>query len=180
MAPEQGGGQAGRGDPEVLESVPLPPDPGKSESLTTVLVALAANVLIAAAKTAAGIVTGSASLIAEAAHSWADSGNEIFLLIANRRSSRPPDPAHPQGYGREAYVWSLFAALGLFVAGAVVSVAVSEEANMYLSLKMLRPLFSIAPMLKSDTATIMKMSRSYSRPNAVSSQRMARLSASMA
>jgi cation diffusion facilitator family transporter len=122
MAPEQGGGKAGRGNSEVLESVPLPPDPGKSESLTTVLVAFAANVLIAVAKTAAAIVTGSASLTAEAAHSWADSGNEIFLLIANRRSSRPPDPAHPQGYGREAYVWSLFAALGLFVAGAVVSV----------------------------------------------------------
>jgi len=67
-------------------------------------------------------VTGSASLVAEAAHSWADTGNEIFLLIANRRSRRPPDAAHPLGHGREAYVWSLFAALGLFVAGAAVSV----------------------------------------------------------
>jgi len=67
-------------------------------------------------------VTGSASILAEAAHSWADSGNEVFLLVANRRSRRPPDPAHPFGYGREAYVWSLLAALGLFVAGAAVSV----------------------------------------------------------
>jgi cation diffusion facilitator family transporter len=67
-------------------------------------------------------VTGSASILAEAAHSWADSGNEIFLLVANRRSRRPSDPAHPFGYGREAYVWSLLAALGLFVAGAAVSV----------------------------------------------------------
>ena len=67
-------------------------------------------------------MTGSASILAEAAHSWADSGNEIFLLVANRRSRRPPDPAHPFGYGREAYVWSLLAALGLFVAGAAVSV----------------------------------------------------------
>ncbi len=96
--------------------------PGGSESLTTVLVALGANVLIAVAKTAAAAVTGSASLVAEAAHSWADTGNEIFLLIANRRSGRPPDRAHPFGHGREAYVWSLFAALGLFVAGAAVSV----------------------------------------------------------
>jgi len=96
--------------------------PGGSESLTTVLVALGANVLIAVAKTAAAAVTGSASLVAEAAHSWADTGNEIFLLIANRRSGRPPDQAHPFGHGREAYVWSLFAALGLFVAGAAVSV----------------------------------------------------------
>ena len=67
-------------------------------------------------------MTGSASILAEAAHSWADSGNEIFLLVANRRSRRPSDPAHPFGYGREAYVWSLLAALGLFVAGAAVSV----------------------------------------------------------
>ena len=46
----------------------------------------------------------------------------MFLLVANRRSNRSPDPTHPLGYGREAYVWSLLAALGLFVAGAAVSV----------------------------------------------------------
>src|SRR5437667_8228061 len=103
-------------------SVPLLRGSGTSESLTTVLVAFTANVLIAVAKSAAAVVTGSASLVAEAAHSWADSGNEIFLMIANRRARRPPDRAHPLGHGREAYVWSLFAALGLFVAGAAVSV----------------------------------------------------------
>jgi cation diffusion facilitator family transporter len=111
------------GPPGLLKSVPLlGGGPGGSESRTTVLVAFAANVLIAIAKSAAAVVTGSASLVAEAAHSWADTGNEIFLLIANRRAARPPDPAHPFGHGREAYVWSLFAALGLFVAGAAVSV----------------------------------------------------------
>jgi cation diffusion facilitator family transporter len=90
--------------------------------MLTVLVAFAANILIAVAKSGAAAVTGSASMLAEAAHSWADAGNEVFLLIANRRSRRPPDSAHPLGHGREAYVWSLFAALGLFVAGAAVSV----------------------------------------------------------
>jgi cation diffusion facilitator family transporter len=89
----------------------------------TVLVAFGVNVLIAAAKSIAAVLTGSASLVAEAAHSWADAGNEVFLMIANRRSRRTPDRAHPFGYGREAYVWSLFAAIGLFVAGATVSVA---------------------------------------------------------
>jgi cation diffusion facilitator family transporter len=93
-----------------------------SASLTTVLIALAANLLVAVAKSIAAVVTGSASILAEAAHSWADTGNEIFLLIAYRRSRRPRDHAHPLGYGREAYVWSLLAALGLFVAGAAVSV----------------------------------------------------------
>jgi cation diffusion facilitator family transporter len=102
--------------------VPLLRGPRASESLITVLVAFGANLLIAVAKSAAAAVTGSASLTAEAAHSWADCGNEIFLLIANRRARRPPDRAHPFGHGREAYVWSLFAALGVFVAGGAVSV----------------------------------------------------------
>ena len=95
---------------------------GESESVTTVLVAFCANVLIAVAKSVAAVLTGSASMVAEAAHSWADAGNEVFLLIAEPAVPRPPDPAHPLGHGREAYVWSLFAALGLFVAGAAVSV----------------------------------------------------------
>jgi cation diffusion facilitator family transporter len=90
--------------------------------VTTVLIAYGANVLIAVAKSIAAIMTASASILAEAAHSWADAGNEVFLLIANRRSRRPPDELHPLGHGREAYVWSLFAALGLFVAGAAVSI----------------------------------------------------------
>src|ERR1700741_1482211 len=91
------------GPPGLLKSVPLlGGGPGGSESRTTVLVAFAANVLIAIAKSAAAALTGSASLVAEAAHSWADTGNEIFLLIANRRAARPPDPAHPFGHGREA------------------------------------------------------------------------------
>jgi len=89
---------------------------------TTGLIAFAANLLVAVAKSVAAVVTGSASILAEAAHSWADTGNEVFLIVADRRSRRPPDRAHPLGHGREAYVWSLLAALGLFVAGAAVSV----------------------------------------------------------
>jgi cation diffusion facilitator family transporter len=95
---------------------------GTSASVRTVLVAFGANLLVAMAKSIAALVTGSASMLAEAAHSWADTGNEVFLLVANRRSRRAPDLAHPLGHGREAYVWSLLAALGLFVAGAAVSV----------------------------------------------------------
>ena len=95
---------------------------GSGESTTTVLIALGANVLVAIAKSIAAAVTASASMLAEAAHSWADAGNEVFLFIADKRSRKPPDGAHPLGYGRAAYVWSLFAALGLFVAGAAVSI----------------------------------------------------------
>jgi cation diffusion facilitator family transporter len=129
MAQETSGEQApapaegtARESHDLLGSVPGSGGPGESESLTTVLVAFGINILIAVAKTGAAVVTGSASLVAEAAHSWADAGNEIFLLIADRRSRRPADRAHPFGHGREAYVWSLFAAVGLFVAGAAVSV----------------------------------------------------------
>ncbi|TQM54584.1 cation diffusion facilitator family transporter [Humibacillus xanthopallidus] len=95
---------------------------GGGESMLTVIIALVANALIAVAKSIVAVITGSASMVAEAAHSWADAGNEIFLLIAERRAAKPRDAGHPFGYGREAYVWSMFAAFGLFGAGAVVSV----------------------------------------------------------
>ena len=93
-----------------------------NQSLLTVLIAFLANLLIAIAKSIAAAITSSASMLAEAAHSWADAGNEIFLLVADRRSDREPDSRHPMGFGREAYVWSMFAAFGLFTAGAVVSI----------------------------------------------------------
>jgi cation diffusion facilitator family transporter len=96
--------------------------PDDQSSLLTVLVALVANGLLAVAKSIAAVVTGSAAMVAEAAHSWSDTGNEVFLLVAERRGNRPRDEAHPRGYGRSTYIWSLVAAFGLFSAGAVVSV----------------------------------------------------------
>ena len=92
------------------------------ESLRTVVVAFGANLGVAIAKSAATVATGSASMLAEAAHSWADTGNQVFLLIAHRRGGRAADADRPLGYGREAYVWSLLAAVGLFVVGGTVSV----------------------------------------------------------
>lgn len=103
-------------------TAPKDASPG-GESLLTVLIALGANALIAAAKTVAAVVTGSASMVAEAAHSWSDTGNEVFLLIAERRSEKPRDELHPFGYGREAYVWAMIAAFGLFTAGSIVSIS---------------------------------------------------------
>ncbi len=98
------------------------PKESEGGSMLTVLIALAMNTLIALAKSVVAGITGSASMVAEAAHSWADAGNEIFLVIAERRAAQKRDATHPFGYGREAYVWSMFAAFGLFGAGAVVSV----------------------------------------------------------
>jgi Co/Zn/Cd efflux system component len=90
------------------------------ESTKTVAVAFGSNLVVAVAKTVAGFLSGSVSMAAEAAHSWADTGNQGLLMVANRRSSRPADHQHPLGYGREAYVWSLLAAVGLFVVGGTV------------------------------------------------------------
>src|ERR1700722_5276054 len=108
--------RAARRSHDLLESASAAGVSGGSESLITILVAFGANILIAVAKSLAGLLTGSASILAEAAHSWADTGNDISLLTATRRSRRPPDTAHPFGHGREAYVWSMFAALGLLAA----------------------------------------------------------------
>jgi len=92
-----------------------------------VVIAFLANIAIAIAKTVVALLSGSASLLAEAIHSWADAGNEIFLLVADRKGERGPDREHPVGYGRDAYVWSLFAAVGVFTVGAVLSVVTGVQ-----------------------------------------------------
>jgi cation diffusion facilitator family transporter len=91
----------------------------KSESTLTVLVALGANFAIAVLKMVAGVITGSAAMLAEAAHSIADTFTEALLLTALRRSARPADRAHPFGYGKERYFWSLLAAVSIFTSGAL-------------------------------------------------------------
>ena len=96
-------------------------DTGSGESTLTVVLALGANVAVAVAKAVAGLLTGSASLLSEAAHSVADCGTELFLLAALRRSAKPADRYHPFGYGKERYFWSLLAAVSIFTAGALFS-----------------------------------------------------------
>ena len=91
------------------------------DSTRTVLVAVGAGVAVALAKVGAAVFTGSSTMAAEASHSLADTANDLFLFVAQRRSTRHPDGRHPLGYGREAYFWALIAALGVFVAGAAFS-----------------------------------------------------------
>ncbi|NEY31562.1 cation diffusion facilitator family transporter [Streptomyces sp. PRKS01-65] len=92
------------------------------------LVALAANLVIAVAKAVGGLLAGSPALLSEAAHSVADSMNEVFLLAALRRSRRPADRRHPFGYGKERFFWSLLAAVGIFVMGGCFSFYQGVEA----------------------------------------------------
>jgi cation diffusion facilitator family transporter len=91
-------------------------------SFGTVVLAGTANLAIAVAKIVAGALTGSSSMLAEGAHSVADTVNELFLLTALSRSRKPADVQHPFGYGMERYFWSLLAAVGIFVLGAGFSI----------------------------------------------------------
>ena len=96
--------------------------PGTGESVLTVVIAGAANLAIAIAKAIGAVVSGSAAMLSESAHSVADTVTEVLLFVALRRGARPADERHPLGYGRESYLWALLAALATFVAGAAVSV----------------------------------------------------------
>jgi cation diffusion facilitator family transporter len=95
---------------------------GHGGSFSTVLVAGAANLSIATAKIVAGALSGSSAMLAEGAHSVADTVNQVFLLTALSRSRKPADTRHPFGYGMERYFWSLLAAVGIFVLGAGFSI----------------------------------------------------------
>ncbi|OKI60490.1 cation diffusion facilitator family transporter [Micromonospora sp. CB01531] len=90
----------------------------KRESVGTVIVAGSANLAIAVAKAVAGLLSGSAAMLSEAAHSVADTTTEVLLYLALRRGARPADTRHPFGYGKESYVWAFLAALFTFVVGA--------------------------------------------------------------
>ncbi len=92
------------------------------ESKSAVLAAMGANFAIAAGKLVAGVLTGSAAMLAEAGHSIADTVNQVFLLVGINLSAAEPDAKHPFGYGKEAFFWSFLAAIFIFVAGAAFSV----------------------------------------------------------
>lgn len=89
---------------------------------SSVKAALAANGAVAIAKSVGAFFTGSASLFAEAVHSFADCGNQLLLMFGMRSSKRDADKEHPLGYGKEVYFWSFVVALVLFTLGGMYSV----------------------------------------------------------
>ena len=91
-------------------------------SRKTVLVALVANGAIAVTKLAGGLVGGSTALLAEAAHSLADTTNQAFLLVSIKLSAREPDEDRPFGHGQQRFLWTFMAAVGMFLAGAVFAI----------------------------------------------------------
>jgi cation diffusion facilitator family transporter len=93
-----------------------------ADSLKSILFALGANFLIAIAKTAGAVFTGSTSMLAEAIHSYADCSNQALLLWGMREGRRGPDREHPLGHGRAIYFWSFIVALMLFSMGGLFSI----------------------------------------------------------
>ena len=93
----------------------------KADSVRTIFYALGANLTIAVAKTGAAIATGSSAMLAEAIHSYADSGNQVLLLWGMKQAKRPPSPDYPLGWGKAVYFWSFIVALVLFSLGGLFS-----------------------------------------------------------
>lgn len=90
-------------------------------STSHIIKSLVANALIAGAKGAAAVITGSGAMLAEAIHSGADCTNQALLLLGVKRAQKKPDETHPLGYGRELYFWSFMVAMLLFTGGGVFS-----------------------------------------------------------
>jgi cation diffusion facilitator family transporter len=95
---------------------------GHGGGTTAILAALAANVGIAVAKFIAFLVTGASSMLAEAIHSVADSGNQVLLLVGGKRAQRAATPEHPFGFGRDRYIYSFIVAIVLFSVGGLFAI----------------------------------------------------------
>ncbi len=88
-------------------------------SRRAIIAAFFANLGIAIAKFTGFLITRSAGLLAESAHSLADTGNQALLMLGSKRGKRPADQAHPFGYGPERYFWAFVVALVLFSMGGL-------------------------------------------------------------
>ena len=98
------------------------PESPRQDSRKVIYAAIVANLGIAIAKFIVAGITGSAAMVAEGIHSAVDTGNELLLLLGERRSTRKPDRKHPFGYGKSLYFWALIVALSVFSLGGGLSI----------------------------------------------------------
>jgi len=87
-----------------------------------IVAAMAANLGIAITKLIAALFSGSAAMLAEAVHSFADTINQVLLLVGGRRARKAADQEHPFGYGRERYLFAFIVSIVLFSVGGAYSV----------------------------------------------------------
>ena len=92
-------------------------------SRRAIFAAFWANLGVAVTKFCGFLFTGAASLLAEALHSVADTGNQLLLLLGAARAQRPATPSHPFGYGRERYFWAFIVAVVLFTIGSLFAIS---------------------------------------------------------
>ncbi len=130
------------------------------ETKRTVLIAGAANLVVAVIKAVAGVLTGSSAMLAESAHSVADTINQALLLTSIKKASKPADEEHPFGYGQDRYFWSLLAAFGIFMLGAgfsvfegILALSGSEESG--------SPLIAYIVLVAAGTAETISFVRAY-------------------
>lgn len=91
-------------------------------SQKAVVAAIIGNGTLTVAKLIAFLMTGSAAMMSEGLHSFADTLNQLLLLVGIKRSTREADPRFPFGYGAERAVWALMSAVGIFFLGCGVTV----------------------------------------------------------
>ena len=90
--------------------------------IRALIAGVTANFFIGVTKSVAFFFTSSSAMLAEALHSFADSGNQALLFVGLKRSKRAPSAAHPLGYSKESYFWAFIVAILIFTVGAVFSI----------------------------------------------------------
>ena len=90
--------------------------------MRAIIAALLANLGIAITKFIAWAFSGASSMLAEAVHSLADSGNQLLLIAGSKRAKKAATTEHPFGYGRSRYVFAFIVSVVLFTVGGVFSI----------------------------------------------------------
>jgi len=136
-------------------------------SRRAIAAAFLANLGIAAAKFAAFLVTGAASMLAEAVHSLADTGNQGLLLLGTARAKQQATPEHPFGFGRERYFWAFVVAMVLFSMGSVFAIREGVD-------KLRHPHEVVSPLVAISVLSVAIALESWSFRTALAAARPAR------